>query len=460
MKTISVIIPCYNAVKFIEQCMKSLENQTIGIDCLELIFVNDASTDDTLAYLDSFSKKYPDSVKVIDSKENRHQGGARNIGLMSATGKYVAFADDDDILEDTMLKKLYDKAESEQCDMVVCYAKRHELKELSSVEMGRTGKPDETIEITNDEKRIAFLKRDVNRAIWNKLYKRTVLTENKITFLEHMNYDDIYFSGLVKQYVCKVGFCEEYLYHHIVHSEAASLSAEKWEDRLGYFEANTALMEAYKSRGIFQKNENYYEETFIIEYIAFMKNFIKLYSCISFDVLESVVRSVTSLCPHYYKNKIVRAYLDGESCAAQDFCRLLFADFSAISAADGERVEGILIGDPAKKRSVMENILALTGLLESMTGYLLTNQMVRYNDTMKELSDLVSLVFPTVIASYSKPELHDFLGDAMYWSSQLNKIVNVLGETDRFKIADVLYFETRENLKNYKTLIEERGIKL
>jgi len=78
MPLLSIIIPCYNAAKYIDNCFQSLENQTIGIKNLEIIFVNDASTDNTLTYLMDFEQKYPENVliRVRRTLRNYHSPGA------------------------------------------------------------------------------------------------------------------------------------------------------------------------------------------------------------------------------------------------------------------------------------------------------------------------------------------------------------------------------------------------
>ena len=70
MKKVSIIIPCYNAERYIDRCVLSLVNQTIGIDNLELIFVNDASTDHTYEKLCEWEVKYSESIMVINCDEN------------------------------------------------------------------------------------------------------------------------------------------------------------------------------------------------------------------------------------------------------------------------------------------------------------------------------------------------------------------------------------------------------
>lgn len=88
---ISIIIPCYNVEKYIDRCLESVVNQTIGIENLEVLCVNDASTDGTLNKLHSWERRYPNEIAVITYEVNQRQGGARNIGMKYANAEYFGF---------------------------------------------------------------------------------------------------------------------------------------------------------------------------------------------------------------------------------------------------------------------------------------------------------------------------------------------------------------------------------
>ena len=120
MKKVSVIIPCHNAAKWLPQCFLSLVQQSIGIDGLELIFVDDASDDEgaTWALLEEFERAYPESIMIIHLEENLRQGGARNVALGYATGEYLAFVDADDFVEKDFLEKGYRRAMESDADIV------------------------------------------------------------------------------------------------------------------------------------------------------------------------------------------------------------------------------------------------------------------------------------------------------------------------------------------------------
>ena len=118
MKKISIIIPCYNCQEYIQFCLHSVFEQTIGLSQLEIILLDDASTDGTLNVLMQYEKKYPEDIMLIPLSENGKQGKARNIGMSYATGEYVLFLDADDVLHKVACEHLYNTAVKQQADIV------------------------------------------------------------------------------------------------------------------------------------------------------------------------------------------------------------------------------------------------------------------------------------------------------------------------------------------------------
>ena len=112
---ISVIIPVYNVEKYLSECLDSIVNQTLKE--IEIICVNDGSTDNSLSILKEYAFK-DNRIKIIN-KENEGQGYARKVGLDSATGKYILFCDSDDYYAElTAFEKLYNCAEDKETDLV------------------------------------------------------------------------------------------------------------------------------------------------------------------------------------------------------------------------------------------------------------------------------------------------------------------------------------------------------
>ena len=87
---LSIIIPVYNVEKYIGECLDSVVNQSIGIDNIEVIVVNDATPDNSMDIINEYVEKYP-SFKVISNKSNKGLGESRNIGLKYVTSDYVTF---------------------------------------------------------------------------------------------------------------------------------------------------------------------------------------------------------------------------------------------------------------------------------------------------------------------------------------------------------------------------------
>ncbi len=113
---VSIIVPVYNVEKYLQSCMDSLVNQTL--EDIEIICVNDGSTDNSLEILESYAKK--DSRIKVFTIENSGNSIARNYGIKIAKGKYVGFVDSDDYINETMFEKLYNSCEQNDLDLAIC----------------------------------------------------------------------------------------------------------------------------------------------------------------------------------------------------------------------------------------------------------------------------------------------------------------------------------------------------
>lgn len=113
---VSIVVPVYNTSKYLDQCLSSLVNQTLKD--IEIICVNDASTDNSLELLTSWAEK-DNRIIVVDSKVNLRQGGARNIGIRRAKGKYIGLVDSDDYVDVNMYESLVNHSNGCTSDIVV-----------------------------------------------------------------------------------------------------------------------------------------------------------------------------------------------------------------------------------------------------------------------------------------------------------------------------------------------------
>lgn len=308
MPKLSIIIPCYNAEHYIDDCFLSLEKQTIDIHHLEIIFVNDASTDRTLERLLNFEKKYPKNVIVINCEKNGRQGAARNIGLRYASAEYVGFADDDDCFEPEMFEDLYTKAITWQCDMVMCdfdNIQDNDFKKQPSPSTFPKQDSDALYEITSPEERIAFITMDPVRCIWNKIYRKSMLLENHIFFPEGYIYDDIYFYELVKHYVKRVYKRNCIYYHHIFRQKSASIDTSRKNDMSGYLDVQLMLIETLKQRGFYETHKESYNEMLMLETIGLVKTHLIRYGEIDNSILLEIKQKISPHREEFLQNPLL-----------------------------------------------------------------------------------------------------------------------------------------------------------
>lgn len=114
---VSVIVPVYNVEEYLDECLKSLVNQTLKE--IEILVVNDGSPDNSQAIIDKYVSEYPGLVQGF-VKENGGLSSARNFAIPHARGEYIGFVDSDDWVDPEMYEEMYNKAKSEGADVVVC----------------------------------------------------------------------------------------------------------------------------------------------------------------------------------------------------------------------------------------------------------------------------------------------------------------------------------------------------
>ncbi|MFD0869524.1 bifunctional glycosyltransferase/CDP-glycerol:glycerophosphate glycerophosphotransferase [Paenibacillus residui] len=115
---ISVIIPVYNVEQYISKCLDSVVNQTLGIDNIEVIIVNDCTPDGSMEIVENYAKVYP-SIKIVNQVVNQGPGAARNIGLNHVTTEYVSFLDADDFISENTYECILNKFEEHDCEIVL-----------------------------------------------------------------------------------------------------------------------------------------------------------------------------------------------------------------------------------------------------------------------------------------------------------------------------------------------------
>lgn len=178
MPKLSIIIPVYNVEKYLPKCLGSILEEPFKD--LEVICVNDGSTDGSLDVLQKI-KKNDDRVVIID-KKNEGSGIARNIGLSTAQGEYVYFIDSDDWLEDDVLAKIIAKADELQTDILVFGGLSYYNGKGQNGAYSKNKLPKKYFGKVVSAKDI---KKDIFKfpsTAWTKLYRRSFLIKNEIKF--------------------------------------------------------------------------------------------------------------------------------------------------------------------------------------------------------------------------------------------------------------------------------------
>lgn len=214
MIDVSVIVPAYNASKYIKKCIKSLLNQTIKN--IEIIIINDGSTDNTQKIIKSFKDK---RIKLINLKKNQGIGNARNLGIKKAKGKYIGFIDSDDYVAKNMYEEMFNKAINENLDLVICnfYKIVENTKEKIKVNIPHF---DNTNTIINPK---LFL--DIELAPWNKLYKKELLINKE--FSTNLKYEDAPFVFACLSDAKQIGHINKYFNYYIVHDKSETTKMDK-----------------------------------------------------------------------------------------------------------------------------------------------------------------------------------------------------------------------------------------
>ena len=265
MKKVSVVVPCYNTAKYLGKCMEHLLHQTIGIENIEIILVDDASTDDgeTWELITEFETQYPDVIIAVSLEQNLRQGGARNAGISYAGGEYLIFCDADDWLLEETLEHCYRAAKEYDADVVEFMIK--DVNDHECLVPLEKGEGSRLIEINTEEERKKFLL-EVNDQIslgsQKKLYRLSLLKDNHIAFAEHRIFEEPSFMLPVKMYERKHYYLDEYLY--ICYLSPGSTVRSNWgEHKWDNPKVWLHLIDELAQRDLLQK---YYEE---IEYLFF-----------------------------------------------------------------------------------------------------------------------------------------------------------------------------------------------
>ncbi|MDD3303468.1 MAG: glycosyltransferase family 2 protein [Clostridia bacterium] len=193
MYKISIIIPVYNSDKYLDDLFSSLLKQTMKFEDIQVIFVDDASTDSSVPIIRKYKEKYCNVELVELDKNHKYAGTARNEGIKYASGQYLMFSDSDDFLFSYSLEILYNKIEKENADFITAnYINADYDGKVWDFPIFNMDKyKDFKLDIKDYDKSFFVL----NSSVCNKIFRRDFIMKHNIRFLEATPAEDSFFTN-------------------------------------------------------------------------------------------------------------------------------------------------------------------------------------------------------------------------------------------------------------------------
>lgn len=307
MPKVSVILPVYNVSEYLHTSLSSLTNQTLQE--IEIICINDGSTDNSLEIIKEFAEK--DSRIVVVDKKNEGQGIARNLGITMAKGEYIGFVDPDDWVKPDMYEKMYNQAKNLSSDIVICdlskyieaedrYTKFNFFKEAISpfITKDIKVKPGEILD-----------RELINKTLlvspcysWNKIYKSDMIKNNEVFFSDSRCFQDCIFV-LKSHFIAeKISYIDEELYIYRIRrtSTLRSLSTKSKGSLRTIFDLKNFLQEQGKLDEFYYNLEWFMVMNAIYHYKDFTQKDKKEHLRVLSTLLEKETFETLKhrICPH------------------------------------------------------------------------------------------------------------------------------------------------------------------
>lgn len=248
---VSVIVAVYNASKHLRECLDSIAAQTLKE--IEIICVNDGSTDHSLEILREFEEK--DSRFIVIDKENGGAGSARNRGLEAARGEYLSFLDSDDFFEPDMLENAYEKAKAAKADIIVFGSDqyRDDLNEFKSVNWVIREKELPPYRPMNQRLFTDNVFKVFVGWAWDKLFRTDFIRDNGITFQEIRTSNDMRFVFLAIALAKTIEVDNSRPYAHQRRDDPSSLSNTREKSWHCFHDALNSLKDKLMEHGVYDE---------------------------------------------------------------------------------------------------------------------------------------------------------------------------------------------------------------
>lgn len=249
---VSIIVPVYNTAEYLPECLDSLVNQSLKD--IEIICVDDGSSDNSLEILEEYAKK--DSRIKVFSNENSGLAITRNFGIEQSSGKYIGFVDSDDYVDEFMFEKLYISCKQNDLDLAICKIS------LFDDETGQVNNDlnyynlsvfkDFDKDVFDSDDTMAFTCNIAANA-YNKLYRKSLLEDNSISFPPHLIFEDEVF--FIKTYLTakRISIVNEFLYYYRLNRNGSITYMEKENNYVDIVDIYKKEREIFKEVGKYEE---------------------------------------------------------------------------------------------------------------------------------------------------------------------------------------------------------------
>ena len=247
-------MPTYNSERYLKTTIDSIINQSIGFNNLELIIIDDKSTDSTRDIIGDFSNKHDNIIYRFLDKNLGHPGAVRNVGMEIASAEYVMFCDHDDKYDKYLCETLYDTITKESVDLVGC----------NNYVVDALKKPYKINTYDESQDRVYISQDNMffysNVYVWTKIFKKEIITEFNIEYItEGIGEDTIFCLDYLMHADSSIHLNHYFGYYHYFHGDNLSSSNKKWildyfnmidviEDRFGRHLRNIDADKFYQNR--------------------------------------------------------------------------------------------------------------------------------------------------------------------------------------------------------------------
>lgn len=336
MATVSVIIPVFNAEKYISTCIESLISQSYSD--FEIICVDDGSTDNSPRILQQYMSMDP-RIKIIEQK-NQFAGNARNTGMEVASGKYCMFLDVDDFFEKNMIELQVRQIERDHADICICDADIYDDQagtfRKAEWLLAKSYIPHVPFNREEIKDHIFFIK---TPAAWNMIISSAFIKEHALKFQETKNTNDLYFTYAALNLAQKITVVDMVLVHYRI-GTGSNLQSGNDKSPLDFCRAFLKLKELLIEKGIFDEVKRGYISLYLTNFEYHM---FTLQSVQSFEVLYD-----------YFKEN-GRQELELDCHDVECFCNNKERFKLLCDVVDSDSMSGYLYSQLKRERNKLEN---------------------------------------------------------------------------------------------------------